>query len=177
MNWRDICVLWQENVGLRSSVDNSLDFLHNSNSPKVFQESRFGMHCSTESIDLRLEMALITPDKDLISGPLIDLLASSNTMNLHILLGSPDILIGMKLIEGILIMCTPSCIRLEEWPPIYRCLLASSPCGRRRASSNCASPLWWGYLCAAGESACWETPHLYWFGPYFSIFWKSLKKP
>lgn len=141
MNWRDICVLWQENVGLRSSVDNSLDFLHNSNSPKVFQESRFGMHCSTESIDLRLEMALITPDKDLISGPLIDLLASSNTMNLHILLGSPDILIGMKLIEGILIMCTPSCIRLEEWPPIYRCLLASSPCGRRRASSNCASPL------------------------------------
>lgn len=141
INWRDICVLWQENMGLGSSVDNSLDFLHNSNSFKVFQESGFGMHRSTESIDLHLEMAIITPDKDLISGPLIDLLASSNTINLHILLGSPDILIGIKLIEGISIMCAASCIRLEECPHIYRCLLASSPSGGRTASSHCASPL------------------------------------
>lgn len=60
---------------------------------------------------------------------------------------------------------------------IYRCLLASSPHGRRRASSHCALFLWWGYRCAAGESACWETPHLYWLGLYFPIFWNSLKKP
>lgn len=56
-------------------------------------------------------MALITSDKDLISGPLIDLHAASDTINLHILLGSPDMLIGMKLVEGILMMCTPSCMR------------------------------------------------------------------
>lgn len=62
-------------------------------------------------------MTLITPDKDLISGPLIDLGASSNTINLHILLGSPDMLFGMKLVEGILMMCTPSCMRLEECAP------------------------------------------------------------
>lgn len=64
-----------------------------------------------------LEMALITPDIDLISGPLIDLCAASDTINLHILLESPDMVIGMKLVEGILMMCTPSCTRLEECPP------------------------------------------------------------
>lgn len=60
--------------------------------------------------------------------------------------------------------------------PIYGCLLVTSPRGRRRASSHCA-PLRWGYLCAAGESAWWETPHLYWLALYFPTFWKTLKKP
>lgn len=62
-------------------------------------------------------MALITPDKDLISGPLLDLRAAFDTINLHIPLGSPDMLIGMKLVEDILMMRTPSCMRLEECAP------------------------------------------------------------
>lgn len=68
-----------------------------------------------------LEIALITPDIDFISGPLIDPRAASDTINLHILLGSPDMVIGIKLVKGILMMCTPSCTRLECPPSTDAC--------------------------------------------------------